>query len=144
MLPVRNSTTHVGEITEVTNVLSTLKKEGYLLQEEDKIDLPVIHCVLVSPKIQRAEELDGIISHEKALAQCSIYLKSIGMNTEKMIKSKSTSEAARKISELGSDTKIGAISNEAAADGYGLKILAKGVQDDLENKTTFILVQNKT
>lgn len=143
VIPIRNSTTHVGEITEVTNILSTLREKGHKIKESHRIDLPVIHCILVSPKIKKIKELTKVISHEKALAQCSVYLKSIGMTPNKMILSKSTSEAAREVVELGPNTKVGAISNESAAEGYGLKILIKGIQDERENKTTFLLIQNK-
>ncbi len=143
VVPIKNSTIEAGEITEVTSRINELRDNGCLLEEKDQIDLPVEHCLLAHKNINSPEELENVMSHPKAILQCGIYLNSIGMTSDKIIKCSSTAEAAKNIAGLRLGAKIGAISHEAAADGYGLKILAKGIQDNPDNKTTFILLKTK-
>lgn len=141
VVPVKNSI--AGEVTEVTQDLARSLEMGYDLQETGRSDLQINHCLLSPQHVDRAEDLEEIMSHEKAIQQCGRFLDSIGIAPEKRNKRDSTGNAAKAVAKLGPDVKIGAIAPKAAADEYGLRILAECIQDVADNKTTFILLENK-
>ncbi len=141
VVPIRNSI--AGEVTEVTKQLAGFRETGYDLQERDRLDLQINHCLLAPQHVRRAEELGRVMSHEKAIQQCGKYLDSIGITPDRRSKRDSTGNAAKAVAKLGSNVKIGAIAPKAAAKEYGLKILSEGIQDVPDNKTTFVLLQNE-
>ncbi|HAO64765.1 TPA: hypothetical protein DCQ44_02155 [Candidatus Taylorbacteria bacterium] len=141
VVPVQNSI--AGEVTEVTKKLAEFRETGYDLQERDIFDLQIKHCLLAPQHVVRAGELERIMSHEKAIQQCGKYLDSIGITPDRRSKRDSTGNAAKAVAKLGPNVKIGAIAPRAAAEEYGLKILAEGIQDVPDNKTTFVLLQNE-
>lgn len=141
VLPIRNSI--AGEVTEVTRRLAEFKETGYSLKERDRLNLQINHYLLAPQHVSKPEELERVMSHEKAIQQCGKYLDSIGINSEKRSKRDSTGNAAKAVARLGPNVKIGAIAPKAAAEEYGLRILAEGIQDVQDNKTTFVLIHNE-
>lgn len=141
VVPIRNSI--AGEVMEVTKNLAGFRDTGYDLQERDRLDLQINHCLLAPQHVGRAEELERVMSHEKAIQQCGKYLNSIGITPDRRSKRDSTGNAAKAVAKLGTNVKIGAIAPKAAAEEYGLKILAENIQDVPDNKTTFLLLQNE-
>lgn len=141
VVPIRNSI--AGEVTEVTKHLAGFREIGYDLQERDRLDLQINHCLLAPQHVGRVEELERVMSHEKAMEQCGKYLDSIGITPDRRSKRDSTGNAAKAVAKLGPNVKIGAIAPRAAAEEYELKILAEGIQDVPDNKTTFVLLQNE-
>lgn len=141
VVPIRNSI--AGEVTEVTKHLAGFRETGYDLQERDRLDLQINHCLLAPQHVERAADLERIMSHEKAIQQCGKYLDSIGITPDRRSKRDSTGNAAKAVAKLGPNVKIGAIAPKAAAEEYGLKILAENIQDVPDNKTTFVLLQNE-
>ncbi len=141
VVPIFNST--VGEIAEVTHALSGLRKRGMVITEKGRLELPVEHCLLVPAFVQCATEVKFILSHEKAFEQCSVFLGGIGVLPMNHLKRGSTGEAAKFLSGLGvAGTGTAAISTREAAEGYDLKVLLEGIQDDPDNKTTFVLLES--
>ncbi|MDO8619998.1 MAG: prephenate dehydrogenase/arogenate dehydrogenase family protein [bacterium] len=141
VVPIRNSI--AGEVTEVTKLLDGFRGMGYDLQEQDQLDLQINHCLLAPQHVSRAEELQRVMSHEKAMEQCGKYLNSIGITPDRRSKRDSTGNAAKAVAKLGPNVKIGAIAPKVAAEEYKLKILAERIQDVLDNKTRFVLLQNE-
>src|SRR3989344_428878 len=141
VVPIRNSI--AGEVTEVTKHLVRFQETGYDLQERYRLDLQINHCLLAPQHVSQSEELERVMSHEKAIQQCGRYLDSIAITPERRSKHDSTGNAAKAVAKLGPNVKIGAIAPKAAAEEYGLKILAEGIQDVPDNKTTFVLLQNE-
>lgn len=141
VVAIKNSI--AGEVIEVTKNLSNFRENGYDLKEIDRFDLQINHCLLAPQGVSMAEELECVMSHEKAIQQCGKYLNSIGITSDKRSKRDSTGNAAKAVAKLGSNVKIGAIAPKAAAKEYELQILAENIQDVLDNKTTFILLQNE-
>ncbi len=139
--PIRNSI--AGEVTEVTTRLAGLREKGYDLQERDRLDLQINHCLLAPQHVRQAENLVQVMSHEKAIQQCGKYLDSIGITPDRRSKRDSTGNAAKAVARLGPDVKVGAIAPKAAAEEYGLKVLAESIQDVPDNKTTFLFLQNE-
>lgn len=141
VVPIRNSI--AGEVTEVTGTLEGYREVGFKLDERDRLYLQINHCLLAPQHVNRVEELERVMSHEKAIQQCGKYLDSIGITPDRRSKRDSTGNAAKAVAKLGPSVKIGAIAPKAAAKEYGLKILAERIQDVPDNKTTFVLLQNE-
>ncbi len=142
VVPIWN--TIAKEVFEVTKNLARLREIGYDLQECDRIDLQINHCLLAPQHVTNAKKLERVMSHEKAIQQCGIYLDSIGVTPRMRSKRDSTGNAAKAVSRLGPEVKIGAIAPKAAAAEYGLRVLAENIQDVPDNKTIFLLLQNKS
>ena len=141
VVPVRNSI--AGEVTEVTVQLSKLREAGYDLLERDELDLQINHCLLVPQDVADPKDLLGVKSHEKAFQQCGLYLDSVGITPDMRDRADSTGNAAKVVSRLDPDARIGAIAPKAAAAEYGLRVLAENIQDVPVNKTTFVFLENE-
>lgn len=126
LLPIENST--AGSINEVYDLLS----EGGLTINAETIT-EVRHCLLGLPEAS-LDELQLVISHPQALAQCERYLDRLGVQTRADF---DTAGAARQI-KLANDPTIAAIAGAAAAQAYGLTILEEGIQDQAANSTRFV------
>lgn len=85
-------------------------------------------------------QIEKVISHPKALAQCTKFFE----ENPKIDHSPffDTAGAAEEVA-LKMDPKIGAIASREAANIYGLKILSENIQDERENFTRFLLISKK-
>lgn len=127
MIPVENSTE--GAVNRSLDLLlnSSLKILG-------ERSISIHHNLLTD-----TGTMDGItqvVSHPQALAQCQEWLNR-NYPALKRIPVSSNSEAARMASE---DSAIAAIAGDAAANSWGLKFVASGIQDDPQNQTRFLAV----
>ncbi|CAE7525358.1 TYRAAT2 [Symbiodinium necroappetens] len=100
--------------------------------------LRVRHALLALPGTKK-ESLAKAISHPQALAQCSSYLKKQGIVAEAAY---DTAGSAKLIAE-GKLEGVAAICSELAAEHYGLEVLDKGVEDDDNNFTRFLLLRSE-
>jgi len=97
-----------------------------------ELNIPIRHCLIGQGK----HEVKMILSHPQALAQCRQYIR----QHYPMIEIKttgSTSHAAKLAQEF---PEMAAIAGAEAAETYGLKILARDIQDGLDNITRFVIV----
>ncbi len=94
-----------------------------------------IHHQLLSPG-QDTAVLEKVYAHQQALAQCREWLDAHLPQAERIAVS-SNAEAARIIS---GDTSAAAIASDAAAEMYGLNILAANIEDDPNNTTRFLVI----
>lgn len=99
-------------------------------------DFRVRHCLMALPGTKR-EDLKKVISHPQALAQCDSYLKRHGLRPEPAY---DTAGSAKMISE-GKLEGVAAICSEHAAKIFGLEILDRGIEDDANNFTRFLLLR---
>ncbi|KAI9128218.1 hypothetical protein K1719_001211 [Acacia pycnantha] len=100
-----------------------------------EVQLQVDHCLLGLPGV-RKEELNYVISHPQALAQCEEMLDDLGVTR---VGFPDTAGSAQKVSVEGRrDT--GAIASSRAAQLYGLDILGERIQDNDENITRFLIL----
>jgi prephenate dehydratase len=85
----------------------------------------------------RVEDVRRVISHPQPVGQCSRFLRErlAGATLEP---ANSTADAARRAA--AADPGTAAIGSRAAAERYGLAVVAEGIQDVEENVTRFILV----
>ena len=118
--------------------LLNVKDENLKITAETVI--PVNHC-LVS-KAKDIKKIKKIISHPQALAQCQNFVsKTFGTDVEQIEKA-STGRAAQELSTL--DESYAAIANKRTAELFKLNILAKNINDELDNKTRFVLISRST
>lgn len=112
----------------------------HLFEVIDEIWLEVEQCLLVLPGTN-LNDINKIASHPQAIAQCQRYLKKTFKEVE-YLEWQNTAKAAKDLSEgkLKHDTAVIAPINSAQI--YGLKVLAKSIQDDNPNLTAFIIVKS--
>jgi chorismate mutase/prephenate dehydratase len=80
--------------------------------------------------------LRRVYSHAQSLAQCNAWLERNLPGVER-IPVASNAEAAERASR---EADAGAIAGEAAAERLGLKLLARGIEDDPNNTTRFLVL----
>lgn len=136
IIPIENSIE--GIVRETMDNLLNVKDENLKITAETVI--PVNHC-LVS-KAKDIKKIKKIISHPQALAQCQNFVsKTFGTDIEQIEKA-STGRAAQELSTL--DESYAAIANKRTAELFKLNILAKNINDELDNKTRFVLISRST
>ncbi len=128
VLPVENVST--GTVNDVLDIL--IKYNAYIVGE---LYLDINHALLGTTD-STIESIEMVLSHPQALSQCSVYIKSHGL--EESIAT-NTAFAAKSVAEA-CDNRIGAIGSESNASIYGLKILDKNIENMKGNQTRFILV----
>lgn len=95
--------------------------------------LPVIHCLIG----RRDAPIERAVSHPQALAQCRGWLHAHGIVE---VAGDDTAGSVRWLAENPAPGSA-AIASAAAARRYGLDVLAEGIQDDLSNRTRFLVVE---
>lgn len=131
VVPVENSIE--GSVFETYDMFlsSSVKASGEII-------LRIRHCLIALPETS-IEDVQTVYSHPQALAQCRGYLTSLGVAVEltydtagsvKMIREKGLRHAA-------------AVASEKAANIYGMKILAKGIEDYGHNYTRFLVISTR-
>jgi len=128
VVPVENSIE--GSIYETYDMLltSSVKVVG-------EIVLRIIHCLIALPSTT-IKDIKVVYSHPQALAQCRWFLASLGAE---MIVTYDTAGSVRMINEKGL-TQAAAIASEKAAQLYGMRILARGIEDYGRNYTRFLII----
>lgn len=94
------------------------------------------HCLL-APKGARIEDIEGVYSHPQALAQCTHTLHALNLKAEPWF---DTAGAARDVAR--SQNKAALASSDASR-VYGLEILKKGMNDEPENFTRFLILERE-
>ena len=128
VVPVENSLE--GSINQTYDLFleSSLKVCGEII-------LRVSHCLIANPETE-LKSIRLVYSHPQALAQCRNYLERLGCplipafdtaGSVKMLKDERIADAA-------------AVASERAAEIYGMKILAKGIEDYPNNYTRFFVL----
>lgn len=128
VLPIENST--AGSVLDVYDLM-----KKYRFNIVKSVRVRIEHC-LAAVKDASVSDIKTVISHGQALSQCSEYLKNLGVKTEN---SENTAIAAKTVAENG-DKSVAALCTKECAEAYGLKVLARGVQDSDANYTRFICI----
>jgi prephenate dehydratase len=124
VVPVENSLE--GAVAQVMDLLLHLR-----IVITAEINEPIHHCL-----VGRGEsEVRIILSHPQALAQCRQYLREHYPGAE-VRTTGSTSHAARLAQEF---PEMVAIAGANAAEKYGLRVLAREIQDATDNITRFVV-----
>ncbi len=128
IVPVENS--YAGSINETYDLLLT-----FPLVIVGEITHRVDHCLLALPG-EVLENLERVLSHPQALAQCETFLRAHGLQP---VPEYDTAGAARRVAE-DHLRGTGAIAGRRAARLYGLGILAESIQSAADNFTRFLLL----
>jgi len=130
VVPIENSTEGVVNHTLDMFIDSSLKIWAEILQE-------VSHHLL--SKTGRLETVKRIYSHPHAIAQCKTWLEN---NLPRVPVSEvySTAKAAEICAE---DATSAAIASELAAGLYGLQIIKRRIEDNINNYTRFLVISDK-
>lgn len=128
VLPLENSL--AGTVGDALDALAvgTLRVVGEVL-------LPIRHQLLALPGVG-LEDVERVSSHWQALAQCERYLDG---HRWQAVPAADTAGAARELASSG-DRRAAAIASRAAAERYGLEILAEDIQDADHNMTRFAVL----
>ncbi len=103
---------------------------------QELLILPIRQC-LIAKNDTALNEITHVLSHPHAIPQCRDFIEKYLPQAD-IITESSTAEAVRKVSE--SDEKIAGIGAAAAAELYGLNVLAEGIQNTDNNFTQFVRV----
>jgi prephenate dehydratase len=130
LLPIENSIE--GSVGGNLDLL--VHDPGPLIRRE--VLVPVRQLLLAPPGTGIAD-VKRLVSHPQPVGQCARFLreKLPGVPIEP---ANSTSDAARRAAAAGPGA--AAIASRAAADRYGLAVIAESIQDVAENVTRFLLV----
>jgi len=106
----------------------------YDLKIQAEIFIRIRHQLL--SKEEAIDSVHTVYSHPMALSQCRTWLRE-HLPGVKILEATSTSEAACRASEGDG---LGAIGSQMAAEVYGLKVLANGIEDRPGNITRFVAI----
>jgi prephenate dehydratase len=128
MIPIENSV--AGRVSDVHHLLpaSGLRIVGERF-------LP-IHMHLLAPPGTVLADVRVAASHSMALAQCRASLRRLGVTPEV---AGDTAGAARLLSQHP-EPGHAAVASQAAAELYGLEVLARNLEDDRRNTTRFLVL----
>ena len=96
-----------------------------------------IHMNLMALPGQQIENIKKVASHPMALLQCKEFF--TGHRHIKLIEDEDTAEVARRIALKGTKG-VAALASKAAAEIFGLEILAEGIHTKKSNATRFLII----
>jgi len=131
LVPVENS--QAGSINEVYDLL-----RQYDLFVTGEIGHPVNHCLLCLPG-QQLSDIQRVISHPQALAQCDVYLRGLDVEIVATYDTAGSAKMVRQENLMG----VAAIAGAGAAELYELEILARSIQTIKDNYTRIIALSRE-
>ena len=127
VVPIENSTDGVVSHTLDLFIPSPVRIAG-------EVELPVHHCLLAAQTDRAA--IRQVRAHPQAFAQCRQWLDRELPGIE-CISDSSNASSARTVAHAPA---AAAIASKAAAEQYGLNILASNIEDNSNNCTRFLVV----
>jgi len=129
VLPIENTTS--GGINEVYDLL--IECPLSIVGEEL---LKIEHCLISKPGM-KPEDIDTVIAHPQAKAQCTKNLKKLGINNFEY--TNSTAHALQ-IVQADKRNNIAALAGHETAAMYNLNVLATDLADQSENFSRFLVL----
>ena len=130
VVPIENSTEGTVNHTLDMFLNSSLKICG-------EVELRIHHCLM--GRMTSTADVKRICAHPQALAQCRGWLDEHAPDVERIAVSSNGEGARRARDERGT----AAIAGRAAADIYGLTLIASEIEDRPDNTTRFLVVGRK-
>ena len=131
----------VAGVVPIENLVNGTVRENYdLLLEHDlvvtgEVVVPVRLCLAALPG-QSIAEIERVYSHIQALGQAEAFLRTRPWT---LLTTYNTAGAAKMIVDRGERAAAAVVSPRAAA-GFGLEVLADGIQQVPDNRTRFLVV----
>jgi chorismate mutase/prephenate dehydratase len=137
---VENGKTRFGVVPIENSLEGSVNQTYDLFLEHDlkvcgEIVLRIVHCLIAHPETL-LESVKTVYSHPQALAQCRRFLE--GLNC-KLVSTFDTAGSVKMIKEEGL-TDAAAVASERAAQIYGMKIIAREIEDSPNNYTRFFVL----
>ena len=138
-----------GEASEavmaIENSIAGSILPNYALIDEHQLKIVGEHYIPIDMNFmalpgQKIENIKKVYSHPMALLQCKDFFKEYPHI--KLIEDTDTAEVARRISEKKSHH-VAAVASTAAAEIFGLEILAKSIHTKKSNATRFLILSLK-
>jgi prephenate dehydratase len=129
LVPIENSLE--GSVNATLDALAMETEDVAIVAE---VVHPISHCLIARTDLELGE-IEAVISHPQATAQCARFIRSRLGHVQVLVGS-STAEAVRRVAEH--DGPWAALGNRMAAAQYGCQILRQGVEDVPENETRFV------
>lgn len=134
-----------GGMMAIENSIAGTLIQNFPLIQHSKLDitgeiyLRIKHNLMALPG-QRLEEIKTVYSHPMAIAQCREFFKQYPHI--RLVDAEDTALSAKKIFETKEKTSA-AIASTMAAELYELEILAGSIEDNKQNYTRFLSLENK-
>lgn len=131
VVPVENSLE--GSVNQTYDLFLT-----YSLKVCGEVIIRISHCLIANPSTS-LEAVKTVYSHPQALAQCRRFLERLG---RELVPTYDTAGSVKMLKEKGLK-EAAAVASERAAEIYGMKILAKEIEDNPENYTRFFVLSKE-
>ena len=128
VVPTENSTDGSIPLT-----LDSLLESNVMICGE--IEIKVVHNLIAKP-VTKLNEIEVILSHPQALAQCRQFIKSEFPRAEL----REVSSTAKAVELLKAIDNAAAIGTEAAANSRGMTVLKRQIEDASSNVTRFFVL----
>ncbi len=129
LVPIENSLE--GSVNATLDALAMETEDVGILGE---VVHPIRHCLIARTELE-LEQIEVVISHPQASAQCARFIRTRLPGAEVMVGT-STAEAVRQVASH--DGPWAALGNRLAAERYGCHVLRAGVEDVADNETRFV------
>ena len=127
--PIENSLE--GSVNATLDALA-LETDGVAIVGEA---VHTVHQCLIARAPLALEEIETVLSHPQANAQCAGFLRE-RLPQARVVAVNSTADAVRTVA--GSDGPVAALGTRLSAELYGAEVLRAGVEDRKDNETRFV------
>jgi prephenate dehydratase len=129
LVPIENSLE--GSVNATLDALAMETEDVAIVGE---VVHPIRHCLIAREELELAQ-IETVVSHPQATAQCARFLRTRLPHAE-VLAGSSTAEAVRMVARH--DGPWAALGNRLAAERYGCHVLRAGVEDVADNETRFV------
>jgi prephenate dehydratase len=129
LVPIENSLE--GSVNATLDALAMETEDVAIVGE---VVHPIKHCLIARESLE-LDEIEVVVSHPQATAQCARFIRS-RLPHARVLAGSSTADAVRMVAEH--DGAWAALGNRLAAERYGCQVLRAGVEDVSGNETRFV------
>jgi len=132
LVPIENSLEG-----SVNTTLDTLAGEAEDVAIAGEVVHPIRHC-LIARNPMALEDIDAIVSHPHAHAQCARFIRAELREGVTVVAAASTADAVRRVAEHEGGGTWAALGNRLSAEIYECEVIRAGVEDVAGNETRFV------
>jgi prephenate dehydratase len=129
LVPIENSLEGSVNLT-----LDTLAIDAPEVTIVGELVHPIRHCLVARSELE-LEEIEVVVSHPQANAQCARFIRT-QLPAARVLAGSSTADAVRMVAEHAEPW--AALGTRLAAERHGCRVLRTGVEDGPENETRFV------
>src|SRR5437588_1949072 len=131
LVPIENSLE--GSVNATLDALAMETEDVAIVGE---VVHPIRHCLVARTALE-LEDIETVVSHPQATAQCARFIRT-RLPGARVLAGSSTADAVRLVSEH--DGPWAAVANRLAAERYHCRVLRSRVEDVADNETRFVLL----